>query len=331
MPRGSGLSPANAGPVGPEPRASAYLTRGEPSYEKIAVGASPRGALQPVAYSDGQLEVPSGWPVVYPGISECETGLPPADGVVLLGAFGASQWCSDDARAAGQSLPSVANVVRLGPLPIGEPYGSLAKTRRNGLTIYTAVPHGPISGTVYLVPSLGVELMADGPDANTVLTSIRPSVRALALAVPVAPAPQRWRRVGLAGLSLAVPRTWPVTRTDLSHGCMWRDPIALPSPPQVVLDTDTNPMVPKCLGGSAGPPADGVVVHAGTLRAPNAVQPAPTELRLHGLRAFVSQANPFFVLAVDVVVPGRDMPVEVLIGLGDPVTAARVLRSIAPA
>lgn len=46
MPRGSGLSPADAGPLGPEPRASGYLTRGDPSYEKIAVGASPRGALE---------------------------------------------------------------------------------------------------------------------------------------------------------------------------------------------------------------------------------------------------------------------------------------------
>jgi hypothetical protein len=45
----------------------------------------------------------------------------------------------------------------------------------------------------------------------------------------------------------------------------------------------------------------------------------------------VDQANPFFMLAVEVEVPGSHMPVEVLIGLGDPTTAARVVHSIARA
>lgn len=144
-----------------------------------------------------------------------------------------------------------------------------------------------------------------------------------------APAPRSWRRLAFAGLSIAVPSSWPVTKTSSAYECALECVIALPSPPQVVLDTDTAPGDPLCAGISPGVAVDGLVVHAGTTRAPNVVRPGSPGLHLNGLRAFVNQVNPFFILTVEVEVPGRHMPVEVLIGLGDVTTAARVLRSIA--
>ena len=41
----------------------------------------------------------------------------------------------------------------------------------NGIPVYESALHGQISGTVYSVPSLGVELMVSGPLARRVIAA----------------------------------------------------------------------------------------------------------------------------------------------------------------
>jgi len=164
------------------------------------IGSSTWAGLEPVAYGNAQLDLPASWPVVADGTGpRRHSGTGPVQGVVLLGTFGSSS-CALHA----------SNIVRLGPLPAGEPpYSSLAKVVRNGVTPYAVVLHGHISGTAYLVPSLGVEVMATGPAAGGVLSSSGRSVREQVLAAirrnPITmKAPRAWRTVDFGGLRFAV-------------------------------------------------------------------------------------------------------------------------------
>jgi len=285
------------------------------------------GPLAPVAYGSAQLDLPVTWPVVPPGSGSCRGGPGPAavPGVVLLGVFGSSSWCS-----GSQAGTSVLNIVRLGPLPAGEVTAGRPKVVHNGVTMYTAVLHGRISGTVYLVPSLGVELMATGPARARVLSSIGPSVRERALASGPMTAPPSWHRVHFAGLVFASPATWEVTRSPYLYDCgLQDDDIALSSPPSAVLDTDTNDLAFPC--PYLLPPrvaANGLVVDAGSGRSPTVVPAGARRLTVNGLDFFIDQSDELSVLVVVVKVPGRAMPVEVHIGLGDPLTVDRVLGSI---
>jgi hypothetical protein len=61
-------------------------------------GWGPATPLAPVAYGDGQLDVPVSWAVVASGDSTCQPAPSAPSGVVLLGPFGNSRWCSPQAR-----------------------------------------------------------------------------------------------------------------------------------------------------------------------------------------------------------------------------------------
>jgi hypothetical protein len=297
-----------------------------------ATGTSAWLPLAAVAYGNAQLRVPENWPVVAPGATSCGTG--PArpggmgTGVVLLGAFGTSAWCPP---ADGTSAPQVPNIVRLGPLPAGEPaFTSLPKIVRNGITLYEGVLHGRIPGRVYLVPSLGVELMASGPNTVGVLAGIGASVRSAVLAHGPGVAPTSWQRLHFSGLSFAVPSTWAVTQSAYVYDCQLQDDdFALTSPPRVTLDTDTNDLALPC--PYFFPPrvaANGLVVSEGNAKAPNTRPRGVSAIHLNGLSAFVDPTSLLSVLVVEVEVPGRSMPVQVHIGLGDAATAEEVLASI---
>src|ERR1039457_1759480 len=118
----------------------ALLAGGRPA--RAAGGdATSAGPLAPVAYGNAQLDVPAQWPVVRPGTSECG-GSPAVAGVVLLGSFGSSKWCPP---GSGQDRAPAATVVRLGPLPAGEPpFNTLPMSLRNRVAVYAVALAGPI-------------------------------------------------------------------------------------------------------------------------------------------------------------------------------------------
>lgn len=269
-----------------------------------------------------------------PGVDQCG-GSPgttsfTVPGVVLLGPFGSSVWCNGETLGPG-AQDYAPNLVRLGPLPARvPPYATLPKSSHNGIAFYEVALHRPVSGSGYLVPSLGVELMATGPDATTVLDSIGPSVRERVMAMHRARPPASWKRVGFAGLRFSVPREWAVSRYDLALWCpLLASNPALQGPTPVVLDSDTDWHTPSCAGFAGTTARDGLVVHAGNPKVPNRVPRGAPLLRVNRLHAFVDLSAPFSVLVVEVEVPGRSIPVQVQVGLGDAQTAARVLSSMA--
>jgi hypothetical protein len=199
----------------------------------------------------------------------------------------------------------------------------------NGTRVYQSVLHESISGTFYLDPSLGIELMASGPLAQRVVDSLAPSLRHVVLEDRnTASIPSSWRSISFAGLRLAVPPTWPVSRSAFSFNCEPLDTTF--STPSVVLDTDTInteaiscPYIPPVRLGS-----DGVQIDAGSAAAPNALPKNSQRFVLDGLQMYVDEEYPFSVLVVDIELHRWAMPVEVRIGLGRAKTAAAVLRSI---
>ncbi|HLX78184.1 MAG TPA: hypothetical protein VKR27_04810 [Acidimicrobiales bacterium] len=233
------------------------------------------------------------------------------------------------AISRGSASTAPANLVRLGPLP--EHSGSLARDQSRvirGNRVYQSVLHGSISGTVYLVPALGIELMASGPLAQRVIDSLAPSIRRVVLQdrsrVSI---PTSWRSVTFSGLRIKVPPAWHVSRSTLAFGCEQTD-IAF-SATSVVLDTDSNaeaipcPYIPPPRLGS-----DGIQVDAGSAAAPNILPKHARRLVLNGLEMLLDNEYPFSVLVFDVLLPGRSMPIEVRIGLGTANSAAAVLRSM---
>jgi hypothetical protein len=284
-----------------------------------------------VSYGDAQLELPTSWPVVQPGDSVC-TPNPAPSGVVLLGRFGSSSWCPP---SDGQVARSPLNLVRLGPLPAGASnYRSLPKIVRHGTALYVEVLHGHDPGTVYLAPSLGAELMLSGPDGDRALAGLGPSARQMVLAHGEAGVPPTtWRRLRFAGLSVAVPRGWALTRTNFAYDCaLQADAVALASPPTVVLDTSSNGEALPCPYMMAPRvAANGLVVDEASSAGPNAMPARGLALSLHGLAAVVDLTQPLSVLVVDVRVPGRSRPVQLHIGLGSAAVAQSVLSSVGPA
>ncbi|MGO9659481.1 MAG: hypothetical protein ACLP7F_14150 [Acidimicrobiales bacterium] len=292
--------------------------------------ASPSVAARgwgPLAYGDAQVDTPASWPVVYPGSDLC--GPVGGGGVVLLGSFGTSSWCGPNVSApVGQSSPP--NLVRFGPLasPGGTPAAGHLSMTINGLRVYEGVLHGQISGTVYSVPSLGVELMASGPLAPRVIGSLAPSVREVVLRQRVtSAAPGTWRSMSFAGLRFSVPPRWPVYQTAYAFEC--DPPDNAFSAPAVTLDTGTNmARLPCPYPVPARHGANGVQIDEGSVAAPNPAAADGLSLVVNGLQMYLEAAYPFSSLVLDVELPGRSTPVRVTIGLGTASTAGAVLGSI---
>ena len=298
--------------------------------------AGPEVAAQvwePLAYGDARIKTPAeatpsgSWPVVYPGSDMC--GPNGAEGVVLLGTFGASSWCGSNTTApAGQPPP--ANVVRFGPFH-----------RRGTVHAERPLRRSSTGSACTRVCSTGRSRGPSTPPLRSGSSSWRPgrwlgvwSVHWRRRSAPwssrTGPArarPASWRSMSFAGLHFAVPAGWPLTRTSYAFGCAPTD-IAF-SAPSVTLATDTNTeRLPCPYMFPARPGTNGVQIDQGSLTAPNTVPQGAPPMLVNGLEMYVDEAYPFSSLVVEVELPGRAMPVRVTIGLGTAGTAGAVLRSI---
>jgi hypothetical protein len=199
--------------------------------------------------------------------------------------------------------------------------------------MYKSLVQGPVPATAYVVPALQVELVLSGADQGRVLDSLRPSVRERALAGGALPPPTSWQEGTFAGLRFAAPSTWAVQRTRYVYDCgLQADGTGLLSPPHVELDAGTNDLALPCpLVLPPRTPANGLAVVAGSAKVPNAVPARARPLRLGGLHAFVDPSAPLGTLVLFVQVTGRTQPVQVVVGLGDPLTVERILGSLGPA
>ena len=198
--------------------------------------------------------------------------------------------------------------------------------------MYESVLQGPAPATVYLVPQLQVELVLSGPDQDRVVDSLRPSVRQRALAHGPLPPPTGWHEATFAGLRFAAPPTWAVQRTPYVYDCaLQSDGTGLLPPPHVTLDTDTNDLALPCpLMMPPRTAVNGLVLSRGSAKAPNEVPAGARPLHLDGLDAFVDPSAAVGTLVLFVRATGRAQPVEVVVGLGDPLTVEHILGSLGP-
>ena len=307
----------------------------------VDVAATPAGWI-PVAFGDAQISVPPTWWVLY-NSSACVTGSPVGD--VYVNPRGG--FCAAKGTAKGKTA------VTLVPPNEKEYQPPSAYGQRqviNGIAVYELYSFAPTpAGGTYLVPSLGVEIEAEGPWRQRVMDTLTRSPRAVALASGPGPAVQSgWHTLTFNGLSFAVPAWWLVTRTVLNYGvdtpCASSPGVSLfnggVGGGEVVLSTDIGLAAFPCAIGSGTPgppvyPGDGVEVDAGS----NTLSELATEglrlaftkhcLYLHGLTACRATSPVYSILVLWVNVPGHKNPVFVSIGLAwNGMTARTILYSL---
>jgi hypothetical protein len=208
----------------------------------------------------------------------------------------------------------------------------------NGIDVYGSTSYGAGS---YFLPSMGVEVIFQGPLGPKVLDTLSRSPRAVVLANgPSASLQSSWRRVGFDGIALRVPRSWPTSRTvyftDNAEQC-GVTPAAFvgPHPGFVLLDTDQEVGVVHCFFVSWPPPqkpVNGVQVDARSqaLRGWHVgVSFSGQCLKVNELRVCPATSPVYSILVLKVSVPGRSKPVYVSISLaGNGMIARTILYSL---
>lgn len=220
----------------------------------VDVAATPPGWTA-VAVGDAQLSVPPGSQISYNG---CTTTA--ASVTVFLAPIHSVVFCW---------LEHPTTTVQFAPLPAHATTRGERAVAVNGIATYPVTAGSPQtpgpSVPGYEVPSLGVQITADGPMASKVLATLTRSPRAVALAAgPAPPVPSSWRRVTWAHISVAVPPAWPVQHVSTWPGSCTPDATAPAS--TVLLVASSRYVAPSCpsLGLQPVPtPVDGVVIGPG--------------------------------------------------------------------
>jgi hypothetical protein len=297
--------------------------------------ATPAGWV-PVAYGDAQVSVPASFSVYepYPGEPPCAVFATP-------GAFFVAPTPAKELVLSKQLCPqpgparaTLVVLVPMGKAPFTDTREKL--TVVNGVPVYLVPPRSGVSLVGYYVPSLGVEVTADGPLARRVTDTLTSSPRAVALASGPAPAvPPSWRSVTFAGLRFSVPANWPINRTQVTPGlgAICREQGVAFWDTSVTLSTDARPfLVPFCPRMSPTPqqPENGVQVDSGLRTEPTVTLSLSAHcLVLHGLTACPATSPAYSILVLRVNVPGRNKPVFVSIGLaGNGMVARTILDSV---
>jgi hypothetical protein len=309
----------------------------------VDLSATPAGWV-PIDYGDAQVSVPPTWLVFYRQ-SDCAT-IPP--GLLVIQPPEGRPWCGPGISFANpaQRPKPPKSIVTLDPQLGTYHLPAQPSVVINGIALYSLSPARRLSTVCYLVPALKVIIATTGRLSRPVLDTLSPSPRAAVLSEGALRTPRRWLWHTFGGISFATPQTWPTRQTDLVLSC--RSFVALggrllvshstlsgaiePDRPVVDLDTDQIDDTSLCpdVGYQESAPGNGVQVDAGSAEVAN---PAPSRLdksiSLNGVVAYVDASQPFDILDLLVVVPGRAMPLDVEIGLaGNGMVARTILYSL---
>jgi hypothetical protein len=291
----------------------------------VDTALTPKGWL-PIDSGSVQISVPASWQLTESYCSPAPAKpLPAAASLVLLAIPQGHLAFSCAAPAAG--IRQVANT------PAG--YGRLPQTTVNGIPVVA----GPQVYTRYYLPALHAAVFASGPLASRILRTLTYSPRAVALSVsrPLARIPVTWKRASSGGLSIAVPRSWPV-RSETIYGGFWCTAVHEQQPGQwgVWFDSDTEPFVgsPVCVPDTYPNTRwwsiDGIRVDAHPALAGDPSGPLLPCHRSAGLEVCPLAWPDFDVLLVRVSGPTLPRPEIVEVGLsGAGVTARTILGSLA--
>jgi hypothetical protein len=295
----------------------------------IDLSVTPPGWV-PVAFGDAQVSVPATWHVLF---NFCVIGSPVGD--VYVNPSGG--FCAAQNPWRGRTTVMLLRVTD-GEFQ-GSPSSNGQRTVINGIAVYDLYLYGRAPPN-YLVPSLGVEVAAEGPLARRVVATLTRSPRTAALATGPAPSvPASWHQVTFAGLRFSVPANWPITSTSgaaFGLGTPCATPgVAFPNLAAygVTLDTDTHFLPPDACPSETPlnqPPTDGVQVDSGSrVNFRVALSFSTHCLKLHGVTACPATSPAYSILVLKVTVPGRSKPVYVSIGLaGNGMVARTILYSL---
>jgi len=293
----------------------------------VDLSATPKGWV-PVAYGDAQVSVPATWGVLF---NVCLIGSPVGD--VYVNPNGG--FCAAKGPPKGRTTVTLLRVT--GSDFQGSPSSYRPRSVINGIAVYELYSYGPAPyvGTHYLVPSLGIEVAAEGPLARRVVDTLTRSPRTAAVATGPAPSvPASWHSVTFAGLRFSVPAGWPINRTQVTPGlgaiCLTPDVAFLST--MVTLSTDARPfLLPPCAFIPPIPqqPENGVQIDSGLSTEPVVTLAFSKHcLSFGGLTACPATSPAYSILVLKVTVPGRSKPVYVSIGLaGNGMVARTILYS----
>ena len=229
----------------------------------VDLSVTPKGWV-PVAYGDAQLSVPPGFPVAYPGqTSFCSGASASGPGGLLVDTpLGETAHCVVERHPTMVYWASV-------PHPSSVAFEHIRKKSvlLNGLRVFRIPTAVTYFG--YYAPSLGVQVITQGPLGQRILATLTRSPRTVALASGSAPAvPYDWRTVTFQGLAFAAPSSWPVSRTTVNLGI--GQPCSAPGvalgDSQVDLSTDNRLGGYRCIyfGPIPEVPHNGIRVDAGS-------------------------------------------------------------------
>lgn len=306
-----------------------------PSLPAVDTKATPPGWV-PVDYGDAQLSVAPGWNVQTVG--GCMS--PIVLGTILLQQPGNPTIAPDRTPRACFPTKTAASVVS-SFVEVGRIATSPAPGVRplviHGIVVHIGGETGcALSGqclTLYVVPSLGVEILDDetGDLRGTVIDTLTHSPRAVALAPgSVVPVPARWHRVSFGGISVAVPGSWSVqTTSNWFLGCV---PFDLAMYEQAVtLNRGATSIAPSCVAEVGGYPArkptDGLVIDPGRYGPLSSSTTFARCLKVNDLSVCPTTSDLYGVLVAAVHIPGHTRPVAIEIGLAGGGWTARTIPS----
>ena len=195
-------------------------------------------------------------------------------------------------------------VVPLGQIPAD--YRHERAARLNGILVIKGPRSETRSRTFCRRSTFAVT--ASAPLASKIMSTLAKSPRAIATASgPVSAVPPSWRWLSFAGIQLAVPSSWPVTRWNIYIvGAGTTPTAALIQEGRTILDTDKKLDIPLCpvaptMSRPVARAVDGITINRG-LRSVGT--PSHQCWSLGGLSACDVPAFAYSVLVLSVNVPG---------------------------
>jgi hypothetical protein len=330
-------SPATVRPNGPASGASSPFRAA--TSQGAAVGPDlVAGGWVPIDFGNGRVLVPPG------SVTSSAVGRRCADPNAPVTIFPGTPAPSVSLGAAPLAVggcpigPIDVTTVVLESVPHGVSTSGLQPTTVNGIKVFKTVGRE-------VAPSLGVQVLANGPLSGKILGTLSRLPHAIALAGGRTPqVPSTWRRVAFGGLSVAVPGDWPETRVAAwGTGCgptfvLPQPPLGVVTRPQITLDSGTSRAVVECplLVGLYMPvqsPTDGVVVDPGPIGPLSSVTSYGRCGSIAGLQVCPGHAaqddQAVLILRVRTK-EGATVAVEIGLG-GDGQTARTILYSLRPA
>jgi len=292
------------------------LSRKMPTSLAVDLAATPTG-WTPVDFGDAQISTPPAW---LESINGCPGNAP---GTVFF---------HGPEKIFCQAEPTGLTQVWIYPSTSSAPRGITA-TLVHGISTYPIDGSPALGG--YLVPSMGLQLEAEGPLAGEVLDTLTFSPRTVALGPgPTSYPPSSWHRVTFGGISLAVPAGWPEQGpSNWSSGCDVPDVTLFET--EVVLDSGTTEVAASCPAETGTemvrPGLAGVVIDPGRYGPITSQTTFGACLAIHELTVCPSESDEYDILVEAVHIPRRTGPVAIAIGLAGTGEIARtILQSVRP-